>query len=94
MSAERLREAAALMRELAEKAEAQSAVGVRVEGVWLRSRFYMTTTPERERAVADWLERTATLAPPDPHHGDERCETCENVTEALAVANAYLGDPS
>ena len=42
-------------------------------------------------AVADWIDAAAVLAPPDPHHEGEACETCDNVTRALAVARAYLG---
>lgn len=43
-------------------------------------------------AVANWLDAVADLAPPDPHHADEECETCEQVAAALEVARAYLGE--
>ena len=45
-------------------------------------------------AVADWLDAVADIAPPDPHHEWERCETCEQVGKALAVADAVLGGDS
>lgn len=54
--------------------------------------LYDTRDSEFCQNVADWLEHTADLAPPDPHHEGEACETCENVTHAFAVAVAYLGD--
>lgn len=93
MTAELLREAASLMREraLKAKAEPQTIHGGVVYGVWVRRAHYMTIPPAFALAVADWLDRTAGIAPPDPHHEGERCETCENVAAATAVARAYLG---
>jgi hypothetical protein len=43
-------------------------------------------------AVADALDLAANLAPPDPHHGNERCETCGWVSALASVARAYLGE--
>lgn len=89
MSAERLREAAALMREQVALAPEQTKVGVRIEGVWLNSRHYMPVDSTFLLAVADWLDRVA-----DDEPSWSYAHAATEAESALAVANAYLGDPS
>lgn len=120
MSAERLREAARLMRERAKVGDPlgypspwastpdPSAIDGRHEVLCHEdgsglvaddidaavAEHIASWHPDVGVVVADWLDAMGALAPPDPHHEGERCETCENVRLALAVADAYLGGSS
>lgn len=78
MSSDLLREAAALMRERAEKVPEQTPVDADVMGVWLNSRYYLTTPPAVALAVADWLDSEDTHQFGPTEH-------------AINVACAYLG---
>lgn len=93
MSAETLRRAADRIREVSEKAAAQSQIETRAEGVWLNSRFYMTADPDFMLAVADLLEDGATYLDyvAENHAADARGDEGQFF---LAVARTYLGEDS
>lgn len=100
MTAELLREAAALMREVASRANEQTQTEANVEGVWLNSRFHMTWDPAVALAVANWLEHQAAAfdAQMDRQADPERRFTSlwlasaeQQFSDALDVARNYLG---
>lgn len=93
MNADLLCEAAALMRDRAKRVPEQSPVEADVMGVWLNSRYYLTTPPAVALAVADWLDAPGCACTPCgccgiPVTCDESCSPFE---AALTVARAYLG---
>lgn len=91
MSAETLRRAASLMRERAEAVPEQAPVKADVMGVWLNSRYYLTTTPAVALAVADWLDGVAEI---EDRNEREMGWSPLEISDALAVARAYLGESS
>ncbi|WP_028654864.1 hypothetical protein [Nocardioides sp. J54] len=82
MTAEILRRAAAGIRQDATEVPDRTVVDHRVNGVWLNSVYYLTTTPAVALAVADWLDAEA-------GHADDWFDP---EPAALAVARAYLGE--
>lgn len=102
MTTDTLHAAAERIHEAADKAMAQPKVEVRVEGVWLNSRFYMAVDPHFMLAVADWLDEAVDhLAVSESDELGDPCPTavegldCSVLGQALTVAQAYLkADPA
>ena len=89
MSAEVLRQAAALMRERVALAPEQTRNPVRVEGVWLNARHYMPVEGDFLLAVANLLDMEADCELPTDY--DESQDVGRHYL--LKVAAAYLGPP-
>lgn len=88
MSADVLRRASVLMRERANAAPDQPRTDADVIGVWLNSRFHLTTTPAVALAMADLFDAHAEATAPDDYVEAEDL----GLQLVLEVARAYLGE--